>query len=152
MHLDVGACGIFRRCGRYGLPIGLQMAIVAFSNVFVQAYVNYFGTACIAGWGIYVKLDQYMMLPIQSMGQAVTTFIGQNVGAGKIQRAKNGTWVAFGIIFTVSLCVALTLNIFASALANLFSPAIVGFGYPAGWILCAIAITIYYKFVKIKIY
>ncbi|MBQ2615369.1 MAG: MATE family efflux transporter, partial [Synergistaceae bacterium] len=74
---------ISRMILRIGLPFGIQMAIVAFSNVFVQGYINVFGTACIAGWGVYMKLDQYMMLPIQSMGQAVTVFTGQNLGAEK---------------------------------------------------------------------
>lgn len=60
---------------KIGLPVGTQQAIISFSNVFVQAYINTFGAACIAGWGCYAKLDQYVMLPIQSMGQTVTTFI-----------------------------------------------------------------------------
>lgn len=73
---------------KIGLPVGFQQAVIAFSNVFVHAYVNVFDTACIAGWGCYSKLDQYMMLPIQSMGQAVTTFVGQNLGAKQLDRAK----------------------------------------------------------------
>ena len=52
---------IARMILRIGLPFGIQMAVVAFSNVFVQGYINVFGTACIAGWGVYMKLDQYMM-------------------------------------------------------------------------------------------
>jgi len=105
-----------------GLPVGLQMAIVAFSNVFVQAYINVFDTACIAGWGCFTKLDQYMMLPIQSMGQAVTTFVGQNIGAKKLDRAKKGTWIAFAMTIGMSAVTAVILWCFAPVLTGLFSP------------------------------
>ena len=197
---------------KIGLPFGIQMAVVAFSNVFVQKYINAFGTACIAGWGVYIKLDQYMMLPIQSMGQAVTVFAGQNLGAGSNERAKSGTWTALFMMLGISSMVAFSLYIFAPRLARLFSPDksviqygamfirmcspiavvtcfnqilagylrgdgnsrmpmiitlcthvffrqiylfvitriipdnvyVVGFGYPAGWILCAVIMTSYY--------
>lgn len=105
-----------------GLPVGLQMAIVAFSNVFVQAYINVFDTACIAGWGAYSKLDQYMMLPIQSMGQAVTTFVGQNIGAQNLDRAKKGTRIAFIMTIGISAVTAVILWSFAPWLTGLFSP------------------------------
>lgn len=198
---------------RVGLPVGLQMAIVAFSNVFVQAYINAFDTACIAGWGCFTKLDQYMMLPTQSMGQAATTFVGQNLGAKQPQRARQGTWQALLITLGVSTGVAVVLWVLARPLTALFIPdeetvafgalflrlcspfAIlccfnqvysgalrgagdsqgpmlitlcshvllrqiylmiitrvlpnnvyaVGFGYPFGWIMCAIFMTVYYK-------
>ena len=105
-----------------GLPVGLQMAIVAFSNVFVQAYINVFSTACIAGWGAFTKLDQYMLLPIQSMGQAVTTFVGQNIGAKKLDRAQKGTGIAFLMTIRISTVTAITLWSFAPWLIGLFSP------------------------------
>ena len=197
---------------RIGLPFGIQMAVVAFSNVFVQGYINVFGTACIAGWGVYVKLDQYMMLPIQSMGQAVTVFTGQNLGAGKHGRAVSGTWTALAMMIGITSFIALFLCVNAPFMSSFFSPDsgvieygsmfirmctpvaviccfnnilagylrgdgnsrmpmiitlcshvffrqiylfvmtriipgnvyVVGFGYPAGWILCAVSMTAYY--------
>lgn len=107
---------------KIGLPVGLQMAVIAFSNVFVQAYVNVFDTACIAGWGCYTKLDQYMMLPIQSMGQAVTTFFGQNLGAKRMDRAVWGTRIALGMTLVMSAVTAAILWSFARPLVGLFSP------------------------------
>ena len=201
---------------RIGLPFGIQMAVVAFSNVFVQGYINVFGTACIAGWGVYVKLDQYMMLPIQSMGQAVTVFVGQNLGAGKKDRAVFGTWSALWMMLGISAGVAAVLYVYAPELGRLFSPDAavieygamfirmctpiatvtcfnqilagylrgdgnsrmpmiitlcthvffrqvylyvitrsipdnvyaVGFGYPAGWILCAVIMTTYWLYTE----
>ena len=106
---------------RIGLPFGVQMAVVAFSNVFVQGYINVFGTACIAGWGVYIRLDQYMMLPIQSMGQAVTVFTGQNLGAGRNDRAISGTWTALFMMLGISSCVAFMLCVNAPGLSSFFS-------------------------------
>lgn len=105
---------------KIGLPVGFQQAVIAFSNVFVQAYVNAFDTACIAGWGCYSKLDQYMMLPIQSMGQAVTTFVGQNLGAKQQDRAKKSTLEAFCLTLGISIAVAIILWTFAASLTGLF--------------------------------
>ena len=107
---------------RIGLPVGLQQAVISFSNVFVQAHINVFDTACIAGWGCYTKLDQYMLLPIQSMGQATTTFVGQNLGAGKLDRAKKGTREAFFLTLGIAVIVAVVLWVFASPLTALFIP------------------------------
>ena len=79
--------GILGRIFSVGLPAGIQSVITAFSNVFVQSYINFFGSGCMAGWGCYNKLDQFVMLPMQSMAMASTTFVSQNIGAGKQKRA-----------------------------------------------------------------
>ncbi|MBQ3424624.1 MAG: MATE family efflux transporter, partial [Clostridia bacterium] len=60
-----------------GLPAGIQSVITAFSNVFVQSYINHFGSACMAGWSCYNKLDQFIMLPMQFTAMAATTFVSQ---------------------------------------------------------------------------
>ena len=62
-----------------GLPTAIQSAITAFSNVFVQSYINVFGSSCAAGWSIYGKLDQFALLPLQAISMANATFVGQNV-------------------------------------------------------------------------
>ena len=71
-----------------GLPAAIQMAVTSFSNVFVQAYINRFGSAAMAGWSSYGKLDKFCVLPIQSLSLGVTTFVGQNLGARKIDRVR----------------------------------------------------------------
>jgi Na+-driven multidrug efflux pump len=55
------------------VPAGLQSTITAFSNVFVQSYINYFGSSCMAGWSCYNKLDQFILLPMHSVSMAATT-------------------------------------------------------------------------------
>ncbi len=104
-----------------GLPAGIQSVITAFSNVFVQSYINSFGSACMAGWSCYNKLDTFIMLPMQSMAQAATTFVGQNVGAGKNDRVNKGT--VYSIVLTVGITavIAVLLFVFASAVTSLFT-------------------------------
>lgn len=103
-----------------GLPVAVQKAIVAFSNVFIQAYINAFDTAAIAGWACYRKLDQYLMLPMQSLGQAAATFVAQNLGAGKLDRAKKGVWAALGMSFAVAALAALVICAAPTPLVKLF--------------------------------
>lgn len=94
-----------------GLPTGLQQAITSFSNVFVQSYINYFGTACMAGWSSYHKLDVFVLIPVQSISMASTTFVGQNYGADKLDRAREGVRksLTFSVIVTSILCVLLII-------------------------------------------
>lgn len=113
-----------------GLPAGIQSIITAFSNVFVQSYVNFFGSSCMAGWSCYNKLDQFIMLPMQSMAMAATTFVSQNIGAGKRQRADRGTIVTVSMSVGVTAVIVAFLCIFAAPAVGLFSPdeAVIGFG------------------------
>ena len=79
-----------RRIISIGLPSGIQQAITSFSNVFVQGYINFFGSACMAGWSSYNKLDAFILIPMQAIAMASTTFVGQNFGARQIERARKG--------------------------------------------------------------
>ncbi len=94
-----------------GLPSGLQQAVTAFSNVFVQSYTNYFGSAAMAGWASYNKLDSYLSIPVQSIAMASSTFVGQNAGANDMERAKKGTRTSLimGLVVTVALSALIML-------------------------------------------
>ena len=113
-----------------GLPAGIQSVITAFSNVFVQSYVNFFGSSCMAGWSCYNKLDQFVMLPMQSMAMAATTFVSQNIGAGKEERANKGTVVTVSMSVGVTAVIVTLLCLFAAPAVGLFSPdeAVIKFG------------------------
>ena len=105
-----------------GLPAGIQSVITAFSNVFVQSYINFFGSSCMAGWSCYNKLDQFVMLPMQSMAMAATTFVSQNIGAGKEQRANQGTVITVSMAVGVTAVIVTLLCLFAAPAVGLFSP------------------------------
>ena len=106
---------------RVGLPAGIQSVITAFSNIFVQSYVNYFGSGCMAGWSCYNKLDQFIMLPMQSMAMAATTFVSQNIGARQEKRADHGTFITVGMAVGITAVIAAGLYIFAAPAVSLFS-------------------------------
>ena len=81
---------ILRKIFRVGLPSALQMAITCFSNVFVQSYINQFGADVMGGWTAYIKVDQLVLLPMQSVALATQTFVGQNLGIMQTERARKG--------------------------------------------------------------
>ena len=127
LHIHKGtAMSIFR----IGFPAGLQIAVTSFSNVFVQSYINHFGADCMSGWTAYTKIDQLMFLPMQSLALSATTFVGQNYGAGRLDRVKRSVWVtlAIGVIYT--LCTGAALLAGQDAILHLFTAdeAVVTYG------------------------
>ena len=121
---------ILRKIFAVGLPAGIQSILTAFSNVFVQGYINVFGSDCMAGWGCYNKLDQFVMLPMQSMAMAAATFVSQNVGAGETRRAERGTLGSLLLCGSVTGTVIALLILFAPEAVRLFSPdrGVIDFG------------------------
>ena len=113
-----------------GMPAAIQSVVTAFSNIFVQGYINVFGSDVMAGWSTYNKLDQFIMLPMQSMAMAATTFVSQNIGAGNEKRSTKGTVAALGLSLGITGIIALLLYIFAPASVRLFSPdeAVIRYG------------------------
>ena len=110
-----------------GIPAAVQMAITSFSNIFVQGYINYFGTDAMGAWTTFHKLDQFLLLPMQTVSIAATTFIGQNLGAGQKERAKRGVTVSILLSIVSSLIIMIPLMIFAPYAVAFFnsSPSIV---------------------------
>ncbi|MCR5295091.1 MAG: MATE family efflux transporter [Lachnospiraceae bacterium] len=104
-----------------GLPAGIQSMITTVSNVFVQSYINGFGSGCMAGWGAYNKLDSFIFLPINSLGQAATTFVSQNIGAAKMDRANKGTVRAIQMAVGVTAVIATILIALAPSATRLFT-------------------------------
>lgn len=75
----------------YGLPAGIQSVVITISNVIVQYYINGFGEDAVAAYAAYFKIENMIYLPIMACGQAITTYVGQNYGAGLYSRIKKGT-------------------------------------------------------------
>ena len=113
-----------------GMPAGIQSVLTAFSNIFVQSYINSFGSDCMAGWSSYNKLDQFIMLPMQSMAIASTTFVSQNVGADNDQRADRGTVASLMLTCGITGVIIALLVGFAPTSVRLFSPdaAVIAYG------------------------
>ena len=113
-----------------GLPAGIQSIVTAVSNVFVQSYINVFGSLCMAGWSAYNKLDQFVLLPMQSFAMASTTFVSQNMGASQEKRVQQGTVASVLLSLGVTGVIVVLLMIFAAPAVELFTPdkAVVDFG------------------------
>ena len=115
---------------RIGMPTAIQQGITAFSNVFVQSYINHFGSACMAGWSSYSKLDQLCLLPMQSLALANTTFAGQNKGAGQMDRVREGTRKSMVLSISSTFLLLIPLMLFAPQLISLFdsTPKVLYYG------------------------
>ena len=112
---------VLRQIVAVGIPAALQMAITAFSNVFVQSYINYFGPDCMSGWTAYTKVDQLVILPVQSISMANTTFVGQNLGVGDTPRAKKGVRTSLWLSVAVTAVLLIPVLLFAPDLTAFFN-------------------------------
>lgn len=119
-HLSIDVPTL-KRIISIGLPSGIQQAITSFSNVFVQGYINFFGSACMAGWSSYNKLDAFILIPMQAIAMASTTFVGQNFGARQIERARKGVRDAQILSVSITILCSIVMVSFARPLATMFS-------------------------------
>ena len=121
---------IFRQIVSVGIPTGLQSVISQLSNVFVQSYINAFGSSCMAGWSCYNKVEQFVFQPVQSISATATAFVSQNIGAEKWERADRGTFVVaiVGVLFVAVF--GLPVMFLAEYVIRLFTSdtAVVAFG------------------------
>jgi len=119
---------------KMGVPTGVQNSVIALANVIVQSNINKFGSVAMAGSGSYSKLEGFSFLPITSFSVALTTFIGQNLGAKQYERAKKGA--RFGVVAGVSLAeiIGIIIWIFAPTLIGFFSsePEVIKYGVMHG--------------------
>ena len=107
---------------RIGLPAAMQSTMYTFSNLLIQTSVNSFGLNYIAAWAAYGKLDSIFWMAVNSLGIAVTTFSGQNYGAGQLDRVKQSTKYAFGIALSFTIPISIIFYIFAPQLLAFFTP------------------------------
>lgn len=112
---------IFSEVIRVGLPSGIQNAIVSFSNVIVQSNINAFGSVAMAGCGAYTKIDGFAILPVMSYSMAITTFTGQNIGAGRFDRVRQGTKVCLILSLITTFFISLLLFLFGDFALSIFS-------------------------------
>ena len=121
---------ILKKILRVGIPAAIQMAITAFSNIFVQSYINFFGDNCMSGWTTYAKVDQILFLPMQSISLASTTFVGQNLGCNQVDRARKGVRTSLMIAVTSTVVLMIPVLIYAEAIVSFFNskPEVVAYG------------------------
>ena len=110
-----------RELVRLGLPSGITQAIFSLSMVVVQSLTNSFGPMCIATNVIVMRIDGFVMMPAFSFGAAMTTFAGQNIGAGRIDRVETGAKKGTGVAMATSAVITVLIFIFGKYLMALFT-------------------------------
>jgi len=103
-----------------GVPTGLVSSITAIGSIMLQSAVNGLSVASVSAYAVALKLKQLFICPYDAIGSAMGTFVGQNLGAGKIKRIREGLRVSLiiGIVYSAFAC--LVMNLFVGNLAGLF--------------------------------
>ncbi len=110
-----------KRIIHVGIPAALQMSLISFSNIFVQSYINQFGSDVMSGWTAYSKIDALMLLPMQSIGLSTSTFVGQNIGLGQVDRVKSGVRISMIMSLIATVIPMIPVMIFAPQLVAFFN-------------------------------
>ena len=100
-----------------------QQSVMNFGILMVQGLINSFGTAVMAGFAAAVKIDSFAYMPVQDFGNAFSTFIAQNFGAGKHERIRKGIRVAVRVTLIFCLIISVLVFILARPLMLIFIPA-----------------------------
>ena len=121
---------LLKRIIRIGLPAGLQSVLYSVSNVLIQAFINGFGTNVAAAWSAWGRIDGFQWMILNAFGIAITTFVGQNYGAGLYGRVKKGVRVCLAMAFGSSLLCSGLFMLFGRPLFRLFAadPAVIDLG------------------------
>ncbi len=106
---------------RIGIPSGLQSNMYTISNITLQACVNSFGTNTVAAWTAYGKVDSFYWMTIGAFGIAITTFVGQNYGAGKLDRVRKSVKTCLMMSFASSALIGALFCLFGGQLLSLFT-------------------------------
>ena len=106
---------------RIGVPAGLRMVLVSLSNVVVQARINAFGVDAMAGCTLFFKLEGYLYAMISALSLALTSFAGQNIGAGNYVRVRQGKRVCMSMAIGVTVVICLALCIWPEPACRIFT-------------------------------
>lgn len=112
---------MFRRIIRIGFPAGLQSVMYSLSNIIIQSAINALGTDTVAAWTAYSKLDCIFWMTVNAFGISITTFVGQNFGAGKLERVRKGICTCLGMSLGATVLISFILYNGAPYIYKLFT-------------------------------
>jgi len=112
---------IFKQTLRIGLPTGLQHTFVALGMMALMGIVNGFGTNVVAGYTAAGRLDSLAVIPSMVFAQALSTFVGQNIGAGKLERVKKGLNRTLLMSSATAVVISVLIILFKYPLMKLFT-------------------------------
>jgi len=122
---------------RIGLPAGLQSLMYSISNVFIQSRINLYGSDTVAAWTVLGKVDGFNWLIMGAFGISITTFVGQNFGAGKMDRVKRSIWVTGGMTLAFTMIFSVIVMVFGKSLYRIFGAdeAVLSVGMQMLWLI-----------------
>ena len=112
---------LFRKAMKLGIPSGIQQALFSIGIMAMQALVNSYGSDFMAGFNGANKIDTFAFMPIQSFATAITTYVGQNVGASQLHRVKSGTRAGLVLSVGSSIVIGALLYPFSGLLMRMFN-------------------------------
>lgn len=112
---------LFRQSMRIGLPTGFQQTFVAVGMMAILGIVSKFGTNVLAGYTVATRIDALASMPAMNFGSALSAFVGQNIGAGKIKRIRNGLLAAITLSGLISISVSALVITFDVEILRLFT-------------------------------
>jgi putative MATE family efflux protein len=121
---------IFRQSVRIGLPTGIQQTFVALGGLALMGIVNTFGTNVIAGFSVANRIDALATIPAMSFSQALSTFVGQNIGANKLYRIRTGLRSTIKMSGAITIATTIIIVIWGHLIVSLFTkdPQVVRIG------------------------
>lgn len=125
-HLDLKKIAFdlptLRRIVVIGIPAGLQSVMYSISNIIIQSSINTFGTDAAAAWTAYGKIDGFFWMIMSAFGVAITTFSGQNFGAGRYDRIHKSVWICMGMSAGTAVFFSGLVYFGGGAIYRLFTP------------------------------
>ncbi|MDF2673728.1 MAG: hypothetical protein K0R09_1993, partial [Clostridiales bacterium] len=118
MHIDKQC---FKETMRIGIPTGIQNALFSVGMMVMQPLINQYGTAFIAGYNAAVKVDGFVFMPVTALTSAITTYVGQNIGAGNLDRVNKGVRATMGIVMGLCLIMSAFVIPLRHQLMHLFT-------------------------------
>ena len=112
---------VLSRCIRIGLPAGVQNALFSIGTVVLQRLVNGHGSAFMAGYSATNKIDTFVFMPLLSFANATSTYVGQNIGAKKLDRVKQGVRSTLFISIVLSVSISILIMVFGRYLLMAFT-------------------------------
>jgi len=112
---------IFKESFRIGIPSGVQQSLVALGMIAIFSFVNDYGVAVIAAYSLAGRIDTFAVMPAMNFSAALGAFVGQNIGANKIDRVKNGMVATLKMTAVVSLIITAVVMLFGGPLMSLFT-------------------------------
>ncbi|WP_163717417.1 MATE family efflux transporter [Mangrovibacterium lignilyticum] len=113
---------IFKSCVRIGLPTGFQQSFIAFGMMAIMGIVNTFGTNAVAAYTAAMRVDSFAKMPALTFSSALSSFVGQNLGAFQEKRARRGLKMTIVFSLTYSVIISLIIIVFGKYIIRIFTP------------------------------